>query len=232
MSSSTDTSSRVSRYGFIAVLVVVACLLAALWTATPLREYMSVEALTEVATDLETTRFAFLIVLAVYVFGVLCAVPVMLLIAVTGLVFGAWPGVGYAFAGTMLSAATSFAIGRWLGENRLRKFAGARVESISKRLGREGIKAVLAVRLVPVAPFVLINIIVGASHVRFRDFMIGTALGMSPGILLKIVFFDQLADAARTSNENALLTAAGIAVALVVLGLLARRFYTGKRRGD
>ena len=43
-----------------------------------------------------------------------------------------------------------------------------------------------AVRLVPVAPFTIVNLLAGAGHVRFRDFMIGTAVGMTPGIILTL----------------------------------------------
>jgi len=41
---------------------------------------------------------------------------------------------------------------------------------------------VAVVRLVPVAPFGIINLVAGASHIRLLDFMLGTALGMLPGI--------------------------------------------------
>jgi uncharacterized membrane protein YdjX (TVP38/TMEM64 family) len=41
----------------------------------------------------------------------------------------------------------------------------------------------ITVRIVPVAPFTVINIVAGASHIKFRDYFWGTLLGMFPGIL-------------------------------------------------
>jgi len=40
------------------------------------------------------------------------------------------------------------------------------------------------VRLVPVAPFTLINLVAGVTRIRFRDYLLGTALGMAPGIFV------------------------------------------------
>jgi phospholipase D1/2 len=43
------------------------------------------------------------------------------------------------------------------------------------------VPAIVAVRIVPVAPFAVINLFTGASHIRLRDYLIGTLLGMIPG---------------------------------------------------
>jgi uncharacterized membrane protein YdjX (TVP38/TMEM64 family) len=51
------------------------------------------------------------------------------------------------------------------------------------------------VRILPVAPFTLVNMVAGASHLRPRDFLIGTALGMLPGIVAVVLFSDRLAAA-------------------------------------
>jgi phospholipase D1/2 len=40
------------------------------------------------------------------------------------------------------------------------------------------------VRLVPIAPFTLVNLVAGASNIRFVDYMLGTMLGMAPGITM------------------------------------------------
>jgi uncharacterized membrane protein YdjX (TVP38/TMEM64 family) len=43
-----------------------------------------------------------------------------------------------------------------------------------------------------VAPFTVINLAAGASHIRFRDFLLGTVLGMAPGITGMTLFAGQL----------------------------------------
>ena len=104
-------------------------------------------------------------------------VPVILLIAATGIAFGPVLGPVYAMAGCLASASTGFAIGRWMGLRRVTQLGGERIARVTRALKRNGTLAVFLVRKVP-APFTLVNIVVGASTIRFRDFIVGTVLGM------------------------------------------------------
>jgi phospholipase D1/2 len=111
------------------------------------------------------------------VFIALAMVPVVVLIAATGVVFGPVLGPIYAMAGCLASASVGFAIGRRMGRRRVERLGGERIARISRTLQRNGTLAVFLVRKVP-APFTLSNIVVGASGVAYRDFMLGTLLGM------------------------------------------------------
>jgi uncharacterized membrane protein YdjX (TVP38/TMEM64 family) len=75
---------------------------------------------------------------------------------------------------------------------------------------------VLAVRMIPVAPFTVVNLVAGASHIHLRDFVLGTLLGMSPGILAVTLFADRIAAVLRDPSPAtlALLAAATAAIAL------------------
>jgi uncharacterized membrane protein YdjX (TVP38/TMEM64 family) len=55
--------------------------------------------------------------------------------------------------------------------------------------------AVALVRMVPIAPYTVINLASGASSIRFRSYMAGTLLGMGPGITVITLFTGQLKDA-------------------------------------
>lgn len=124
-------------------------------------------------------------------FIVLAIVPVVLLIAATGVVFGPVLGPLYAMAGCLSSASVFFAIGRWMGRRRVEQFGGERVARLSRTIQRNGTLAVFLVRKVP-APFTLSNIVVGASSVGYRDFMIGTLLGMGAFVVALAGFGYQL----------------------------------------
>lgn len=216
------------RIRLIATIAAVAGLLAWAWLATPLRDYVNVAQLAAAAHALEDMPFAPLIVMVVYVVGTLFLVPITLLLAVTGLVFGAWPGLAYAFAGSMLSSLVIYWLGSRLGNTWLRRLFGARVDALNKRVARRGVRAVLAMRMVPVAPFAAVSVVGGASRISLRDYVVGTALGMAPGIILKVVFTDQLAQAAESSNF-AVLRQLGIAALILALVGLGIRWYAGKR---
>ena len=52
--------------------------------------------------------------------------------------------------------------------------------------------AIITVRIIPVAPFTVINLVAGASHIKLKDFIWGTLIGMLPGILAITVFANSL----------------------------------------
>ena len=52
--------------------------------------------------------------------------------------------------------------------------------------------AMTAVRLVPLAPFAVVNMVAGAIRIRPVHFVIGTAIGILPGTLVATIFGDQL----------------------------------------
>lgn len=147
----------------------------ALWTWLPTT--VDVE---ELAAWFAARRHAWymlpVVMIAFVVLGLLL-VPVMLSIATTGIAFGPLLGPLYAMAGCLASASAGFAIGRFIGLERVRRLGGERVTRVTRVLKRNGTLAVFLVRKVPV-PFTLANIVVGASTVVYRDFIIGTLLGM------------------------------------------------------
>jgi uncharacterized membrane protein YdjX (TVP38/TMEM64 family) len=51
-------------------------------------------------------------------------------------------------------------------------------------VGRNGLMASLIVRLVPAAPFIVVNMAAGVTAMRVSDFAIGTGIGIVPKILL------------------------------------------------
>ncbi|HXE38149.1 MAG TPA: VTT domain-containing protein [Azonexus sp.] len=112
------------------------------------------------------------------------AVPLGIIIVLASVVFGAWGGTVYTLVGATLGATVSYAIGRYLGYEGMRHFAGERINRISLRLAERGVLAVVVIRMLPIAPFAIVNMIAGTSHLRMRDFVLGTILGMLPGTVL------------------------------------------------
>ena len=170
-------------------------------------------------------------VLAFVVLG-LAMVPVILLIAATGIAFGPLLGPVYAMAGCLASASTGFAIGRWMGLQRVTT-TGRRTNRRASRasLKRNGTLAVFLVRKVP-APFTLANIIVGASTVRFRDFIVGTVLGMGAFVVGLAGFGYQLTNALRDPSPGTLIGAALFVVVPLTLALLINRAFRRLRPAE
>jgi len=77
-----------------------------------------------------------------------------------------------------------FWIGKGLGAGALRKIGGSGLERFMARLERHDILACALIRLVPTAPFMIVNMALGATSIRLVPFIIGTAIGSAPKIAL------------------------------------------------
>jgi uncharacterized membrane protein YdjX (TVP38/TMEM64 family) len=157
----------------------------------------------------------------------LVAFPVTILIAATGAAIGPWLGLAYGTAGALASALVTYAIGAKFGAGALRGLLGARLDRIRERLARQGVIAIAAIRLVPVAPFTLVNLAAGAAEIRLRDYVAGTLLGLAPGLVMLSTLGYQIVDVLTKPTvigSSILLGAivAWIAVSLAVQALVSR----------
>jgi phosphatidylserine/phosphatidylglycerophosphate/cardiolipin synthase-like enzyme/uncharacterized membrane protein YdjX (TVP38/TMEM64 family) len=216
----------------LGALAFALALLAVAWRWTPLREYANLASLVGLARGLESLPFTPIAVVASYVIAGLVMIPVMLLIAVTGIVFGPVLGTAYAIAGTMLSATVAYGIGSWLGRDTVRRLVGPRINRLSKRIAKRGILAMMVVRTLPVAPFTVVNVVAGASHIRFRDYLIGTLFGMLPGIAVTVTFVHHLAEAVRNPSMGTVTVLALVAALLIGFAILLQRVLAGKERAE
>jgi len=154
----------------------------------------------------------------------LLMVPVLLLIAATGVAFGPWLGPLYAMTGCLASASTGFAIGRWVGLDRAERYGGRRFAKAARAMARHGILAVFLLRKIPV-PFILANVFAGATRVRYRDFIIGTTLGMSAGVVALAGFGYHLTKVFDDPSPRTLSIAAlALAIPLTLAWALNRAF--------
>ena len=214
----------------LGLFALTLALLALAWRWTPLREWVNLDSMIHFAQSLEDLPFTPLAIIATYVAAGLLVVPVMLLIAVTGIVFGPLQGSLYALVGTLASALVTYGLGHWLGHDTVRRVLGARANRLSQRIAARGIVAMMVVRVLPIAPFSVVNVVAGASHIRLRDFAIGTALGMLPGIIITVTFVHQLAAAVRRPSVGSALVLAAVAALIIATALVLRRLL--KRREE
>lgn len=173
-----------------ALLLVI--LAAVAWRWTPFGDGLEADTLLTTMAELRAMPLTPLLVMLGYTAASLVAIPITLLVLATLISFGPWQGLVYAFCGSMLGAAAGYAAGSLAGKDLIRRLAGSRIDTISRRVASHGVLAVIIVRCVPVAPFTVINLVAGASHIRLRQFLIGTALGMAPGMLAIALFTDRI----------------------------------------
>ncbi|HET6519341.1 MAG TPA: VTT domain-containing protein, partial [Geminicoccaceae bacterium] len=221
-------SGPLLRLGLLLLALVA---LAAAWRFGPLGEWVRVEeVLGAIWAYTDSPPVGLGLVLAVFTVGGLLMVPLTLMIATTAVVFGGLQAFCYALAGAMLSAAVSFALGRLLGRDALRRFAGRRVNAVSRRLAERGVVAMTVLRLLPVAPFTIVNLAAGASEVRARDFLLGSLLGLMPGVAAMAGLGEGLQRALRDPRPANFLLLGAIALGVFGLALLLYRWSRARAR--
>ena len=138
------------------------------------------------------TYFALPTVLLVYVVGGLLFFPVTVLSLAVAAIFGPIWGPIYGIFGALLSAGITFVLGKLLGNAGLRKLGGPKVEAVDEKLKQSGIIGVAAIRMLPIAPFSLVNLVAGISSISLVQFLIGTFLGMFPQMVAKGLVGDSI----------------------------------------
>jgi uncharacterized membrane protein YdjX (TVP38/TMEM64 family) len=131
----------------------------------------------------------------------------------------------------MVSSLVGFHLGRMAGAQALERFSGPGVRRFMEHVGRNGFAASLIVRLVPSAPFIVVNMAAGVTPMRVLDFALGTAVGIVPKIALTAFAGGSIARALRQGQgpgRDALLLAL-LAAAWVAAGWAARIWLRRKR---
>jgi phosphatidylserine/phosphatidylglycerophosphate/cardiolipin synthase-like enzyme/uncharacterized membrane protein YdjX (TVP38/TMEM64 family) len=218
-------NSRTSflRLSLFGALLAGFILLALAWRFTPLSEYANPDSLLHWAEQVRRMPLAPLAAALCFVLGGFVLFPVTLLIVLTASIFAPVWAFFISLTGCALSAMTVYGLGRVLGHRTIKRLGGTRVHRLSRQLGRHGLGSIVAVRIVPVAPYSVVNLMAGASHIRPGTFLLGTLLGMGPGIVAMTLFGSQLMNALCDPGTGTIAILAVIVLAVVALGALLRR---------
>ena len=203
----------------VAIAAVVA-----VWVLTPLRHWLDVASTVDVLRGLGDLRWMPLLLMLAFIIGGLVLFPVNVLTAASIIIFGNVLGVVYALIGATLSAILVYEIGHYGGRHLLKRIPDSRLHRLSVKLARHGLVAVAVLRIVPVAPYSIVNLMAGASHIRRRDYIVGTILGMTPGTILAALVIDRVLAAI---NKPQLVNFVWLAVAVLVFA--AASLWLGRR---
>jgi phosphatidylserine/phosphatidylglycerophosphate/cardiolipin synthase-like enzyme/uncharacterized membrane protein YdjX (TVP38/TMEM64 family) len=172
------------------VLALVA--LTIVWSVTPIAEIATRERVHDLMSTATGSPWAPLWVIVTFVAGGAVSFPVLILIVATSVTFGPWYGFVYALLGVLTSAIATYLAGALFGRRLLQSLLGRRWRRVRHELDERGILAVAAIRMVPVAPFTLVNLAAGASSIALVDYVAGTLIGMLPGLIAISMFGYQL----------------------------------------
>lgn len=182
--------ARLKIYATLGVVAILA--LTAAWQWTPLREYADPRLVARLMRWMAHSEWTPLIILGAYVASNFVMFPITVLCFATIMVWGTHPGLLYATVGSLVAALVAYAGGRYYGARPLQRLENGSLARLTAGLRQGGIVQMTILRLLPLAPFSIVNVMAGAARVRVFAFSVGTILGMLPGNLLFTAFGRQL----------------------------------------
>lgn len=185
------TSTR-RRWLIVIGMALVVLTIAAAWRFTPLHLYAEPKVIGARLQGLRHSAWLLPSVIAVYLAANAVLFPNTVLNVAVILGLGTTVGLPCALAGSLTAAMAMYALGRRFGGARLRNVDSATLERLTALLRRGGVLGVALVRLLPIAPYGVVNVMAGAARVRPLAFGFGTLLGLLPGNLLVTAFGHQL----------------------------------------
>jgi phospholipase D1/2 len=191
MNGHESKSSGTYHWAGLAITAFLAIALALAWRWGPLAHVFDIESLIALGSFLRRNYLAPVFVVAAYMIGGLVVFPITILIVATALLFGPLTSLFYALLGVLASASFTYFLGHQLGRKTIRRMLGERINTLSKRVAKQGILTMAIARNLPIAPFTIVNIVAGASHVQFKDYLIGTIIGMAPGTVALTMLSDR-----------------------------------------
>jgi uncharacterized membrane protein YdjX (TVP38/TMEM64 family) len=236
--------------GLISLAVIALCWHEHLSPATLIERRAAVDSFVAAHRIAALTAFA-----VIYAVSVALSLPGAALLTIGGgAIFGTLAGgiaalIGATVGATGIFLAAKSAFGGWLARR-----AGGRAETLAAGFCADAFNYLLFLRLVPVFPFWLVNLVPALVGVRLGTFVVATAIGIIPGTFA-FAFFGAGLDSAVTSEATAYracvaaggadcridfvgaATTPGLVGGLVALGLLAlvpvavRRYKAARRRG-
>jgi phospholipase D1/2 len=220
-----EHTMRASRI-FIALAAVWLLTWLAMWGAyswDPLRSFIAFENIAEVSRPFARHPVAPLIIAAAYWCSVFVVFPRAILTLPAVVVFGPWLTFFGGMSGLILGALCGFWIGRKLTDAKVQNLTRMPVlVRLEEKLRHGGVGGVVVVRLVPVAPFTVVNMFLGVLHVHTGDFVLGTFFGLLPGFSFSIFIGDRVRTMLHQGVGNLFLLAIQAIGAGVVLFLLWR----------
>lgn len=154
----------------------------------------------------------------IYVLLLAIMFPLTILVVTTGMLFSTEWAILCATLGTLSSSATGYIVGHWLGRETIEQHGGTTVRQAEQYIQNNSFNSMVLINLLPVAPFTMTNMLAGAFRLDFRRYMLGSAVGIIPGLIIVIAFGGQLGKL-MAANENGL-PWPSIFVAMLLIALL------------
>jgi len=219
-----------------AVLLILIGLLIAIFFAFDLQRYLTLETLQArrdefIALKTQSPWLVTVVAFVGYVLVAALSLPGALVMTLAlAALFGLAVGTLLVSFASSIGATLAFFISRYLLRDSVQHRFGDKLKSINDGIAKEGALYLFALRLVPLFPFFLINLLMGLTPMRARTFYWVSQLGMLPGTLVFVNAGTQLAQLHSLSD----ILSPGLLFSFALLGIfpvIAKKFIQWLQRG-
>lgn len=134
-----------------------------------------------------------------------------------GFLFGSVLGTLYVNVGATVGATVAFLVARYLLKDWVERKFGSRLGAIHEGFSKNAFSYLLTLRLIPLFPFFLVNMVSGLTRVSVGTYVCATSLGIIPGSFVFAYAGRQLG----TINSLKEIVSPNVLMAFTLLGLLA-----------
>lgn len=162
--------------------------------------------------------------------AVFLVIPVGVMSLAGGLAYGKWLGTLYILIGATGGSALSFLMARYFGREFIEKlgvFKKGKLKSFDEGVEKNGFRTILFVRLVPLFQYDAVNFGSGLSKMKFRDFVLGSFIGMVPGGFINALLGSSLDNIISVQFFAAL----GFFVLLMFIPSIYKKVKSGNKAG-
>lgn len=205
------------------VLLSVIVIAVALFFVFDLGQYLSLESLKSNRDQLRAFYEANTVVMiaafiGVYIVTVALSLPgATILTLCAGAIFGSVTGTLVVNIGATIGATLAFLVARFLLRDWVEKKFGEKLKPFNDGFSKNAINYMLFLRLVPLFPFFLINLVSGLTQIRLPVYFFGTMFGILPGTFVYANAGSNLASINQLSD----IASVEVLGAFALLGLFA-----------
>lgn len=181
-----DSSPKsTSKMRFVVLGAFVA--LIAILLSSGVQDFLTLDALRQNRETLlsfvaENYVAAAAVFMVIYVAAVTFSIPGAVWLSIAGgFVFSAGPATIYIVFAATVGATLVFLLARYVLGDMLRQKAGGAIDRMRQGFQEDALSYMLVLRLVPLFPFFIVNLVPAFLSVPVRTYVLGTALGIIPG---------------------------------------------------
>lgn len=218
----TEQKIKIFKLVIISLLIII---------VSTVFKFSKITSVNEIIHLIKTSgRIGIIVYVLLFTFLPTFFIPVTILAISAGTAFGLWQASLWTFFGAFLNATITYTLSKYFAYELVNDYAKSKYNVEYEKLrnntnGKKGFTLMLVLRLLPIAPFTLLNYLSGAVGYDYKIFITSTLLGIIPGIFC---YTNIGASAVQGFSPKLVVSISILLVFLIVTSIIAKKYYYKK----